>query len=151
MELELVFKVKASDDGTFRLADVVGRIVLDGEPQVSVGPVRPAQHAGADVSPIVAAYERTDPESRTRELLEVLPSKREGGLTPTELSARMKGDLSRGSVRAVIRNLQRTEANMGFPKKTLIDIEFAGYGQEGAGRYFVSDEARRQLDNHLGR
>ena len=65
-------------------------------------------------SAIITVYEKLGSESRSRELLEILPGGSDNGLMPVEIGFRMSPQpdgqfLSKPSVRAVMRNLQRLE------------------------------------------
>ena len=108
--------------------------------------------------PVVAIYERSAEGRRSRELLELIGGGKENGLTPTELGRKMSRGpggkaLSKASVRAVLRNIQRVEGHLfeeGAISRQVLWADFARYDEEGAGRYFISDEDRRALDAHLG-
>jgi len=75
-------------------------------------------------------------------------------LTPEELGQKMApwpggGRLSKASVRAAIRNVQRAEAHLlseGLIDRRIVKIDFSDYDREGAGRYYVEREDRRILD-----
>jgi hypothetical protein len=111
------------------------------------------------VSPAVVVYERSVKDGRSRELLETIGGGRANGLLPSELGPKLAPGpggkaLSKASVRAVIRNIQKLEGHLlaeGAINRRVILIDFSGYDREGAGRYYISEEDRRQLDSHLVR
>lgn len=110
-------------------------------------------------SPAVVVYERSVKDGRSRELLEMIGGGKANGLLPSELGPKLAPGpggkaLSKASVRAVIRNIQKLEGHLlaeGVISRRVILIDFSGYDQEGAGRYYISDEDRGELDGHLGR
>jgi hypothetical protein len=91
---------------------------------------------------------------RSREILDLLPPGKAMALTPEELGRKMApwpggGRLSKASVRAAIRNVQRAEAHLlseGLIDRRVVKIDFSDYDREGAGRYYVEREDRRILD-----
>ena len=105
----------------------------------------------------VKLHGRTAANSRSREVLEVLPGGNANGKTPAELGAAMKPDaagakLSPGSVRAAMRVVQRVTTTLigqGVISKPVLQIDFSGYKIEGCGRYYLDEEAREALDAHL--
>lgn len=107
----------------------------------------------------VKLYKRTKPGTRSRELLETLPGGQANALLPTELGLQMKPDtdgnpLSKGSVRGAIRVVQRVTAALaksGSIGGDVLQIDFAAYDLEGAGRYFMDEAARQALDDYLAR
>lgn len=111
----------------------------------------------ADEHDAVKLYKRTRIHSRSRELLEILPGGRANGLTPTELAELMRLDrngekLSRGSVRAAIRVVQRVTTKalkQGAISDDVLQIDFSGYDEDNAGRYYVEEDARKALDAFL--
>jgi hypothetical protein len=57
--------------------------------------------------------------------------------------------LTKASVRAAIRNVQRAEAHLlaeGSIDRRIVKIDFSDYEREGAGRDYVEHEDRRILD-----
>jgi hypothetical protein len=110
-------------------------------------------------SPAVVVYERSVKDGRSRELLETIGGGKANGLLPSELGPKLAPGpggkaLSKASVRAVIRNIQKLEGHLlaeGAISRRVILIDFSGYDQEGAGRYYISDGDRTELDGHLGR
>jgi hypothetical protein len=91
---------------------------------------------------------------RSREVLELIPASKGAALTPSELATRMapgpKGArLSKSSVRAAIRNVQRAEKHLsdeGSIDRRVILIDWSGYERDGAGRYYMSPEDKRVID-----
>ena len=91
---------------------------------------------------------------RSREILELLPAGKAAGLTPAELGREMApwpggSALTKASVRAAIRNVQRAEVHLlaeGLIDRRIVKIDFSDYDREGAGRYYVEREDRRILD-----
>jgi hypothetical protein len=110
-------------------------------------------------SPSLVVYERSVKGGRSRELLETIGGDKSNALLPSELGPKLAPGpggkaLSKASVRAVIRNIQKLEGHLlaeGAISRRVILIDFSGYDQEGAGRYYISDEDRGELDGHLGR
>jgi hypothetical protein len=106
---------------------------------------------------VVVVFESLGAESRTRELLEVLPGGADRGLTPAQLGQRMRPEasgakLSKASVRAVIRNLQRVENRLldeHAISRRILGKSFAHYDREQAGRYYLETIDREELDRHL--
>ena len=102
-------------------------------------------------------YEKLRPHSRSREVLELLPPKSQGGLTPEELGLKMKPEkngspVSKASARAALRVIQTVGGRLvqkGVVKGHALDIDFSKYDLEGAGRYALTDDARKALDDHL--
>ncbi|MEJ7790982.1 MAG: hypothetical protein WKF65_03300 [Gaiellaceae bacterium] len=107
----------------------------------------------------MTVYDRSVKGGRSRELLETIGGGKANGMLPSELGPRLKPGpggkaLSKASVRAVIRNIQKLEGNLlaeGAISRRVVLIDFSGYDKEGAGRYYISDEDRNDLDAHLGR
>jgi hypothetical protein len=105
----------------------------------------------------VKLYERLRPHSRSREALELLPAEAQGGLTPEELGMTMRLEkdgsaVSKASARAAIRVIQRVTGGLidkGVLTGKVVKIDFSRYDVEGAGRYALSGEARKGLDEHL--
>ena len=91
---------------------------------------------------------------RSREILELLPAGKPAALTPAKLGRKMApwpggSPLTKASVRAAIRNVQRAEAHLlaeGLIDRRIVKIDFSDYDREGAGRYYVEREDRRILD-----
>ena len=111
----------------------------------------------ANESDGVKLYEKLRPGSRSREVLELLPAKSQGGLTPEELGLKMKPEksgspVSKASARAALRVIQTVGGRLvqkGVMKGDVLDIDFSKYDIEGAGRYALTDDARKALDDHL--
>lgn len=143
----LELHIPVAEDGTLLLKQAVGRLL--GEER-AVECERPL--AISAVQPIVRLHQHVAPSSATRRLLEVLPGGEENGLTPEQLGS-LLGDpaLSKGSVRAVIRNAKRAETGMGGQVGDVVKTDFSRYGTERAGRYFVEPDQRRALDEFLSR
>ena len=89
----------------------------DADLEARVRPFAPPEYRPLPSSPatsaVVAVYSRLGVNSRTRELLEILPGGVQNALTPAEIGGRMTASpdgepLSKSSVRAVLRNLQRS-------------------------------------------
>lgn len=106
---------------------------------------------------VVKLYEKISPGTRSREVLELLPAKSQGGSMPKELGLKMRpeksGDaVNKTSVRAALRVIQTVEGRLvakGVMKARELDINFAKYDTEGAARYSLTDDARKALDSHL--
>jgi hypothetical protein len=148
----LIIEAPISPSGEVRLKDIRVRVQREASAPAEDGLREAVVAAPADDIPlIVRAYEHLRPDSATRRLLELLPGGRANGLTPEELGQLFDPALSKASVRAVIRNGQRLERNLGVEKETLFRIDFDHYRVDQAGRYFVELDARRALDDHLGR
>ena len=85
-------------------------------------------------------FESVDPWRRTRDLLRTLPGGIENALTPTEIGGHIarkgEGALTKASVRAVMRNLQRLENRLiesGTISCRVLQKTFEAYEDEGAG------------------
>ena len=97
-------------------------------------------------------YDRAAAESRTRELLDVLAAA-DGALTPDEVAARMRpgsegSRVSRGSVRAAIRNARRIEKRLregGQLDREVLIVDYSAYATEGANRYTLGAEDKVAL------
>ena len=145
MTIEL--QIPVADDGTLLLKQAIGRLQRD-----DVVAERPQRTAASTTEPIIRLYEHVGSTSATRRLLEVLPGGRENGLTPEELGSLLgQPPLSKGSVRAIIRNAKRAEMGIGGQVGDVVNTDFSGYDDEGAGRYYVEPDQRLALDDHLGR
>jgi hypothetical protein len=113
--------------------------------------------AAEGVHDAVRLYQRTAPASRSREVLELLPGGKANAVTPEELAQLMASDksgakLKKASARAAIRVVQRVTTKAireGAIGREIIEIDFSGYDQEGAGRYYVSEKARAAIDSYL--
>lgn len=111
----------------------------------------------ADQADAVKLHQKLPAGSRSREALELLPAKSQGGLTPEELGLKMQpkkdgASVSKASARAAVRVIQTRERRMlekGALRRKVLDINFENYDTEGAGRYSLSDEGRKALDEHL--
>jgi hypothetical protein len=119
---------------------------------------RTASSAGpGNESDAVKLYEKLRPRSRSREALEWLPPKSQGGLTPEELGLKMKPEkngspVSKASARAALRVIQTVGGRLvqkGVMTAQVLEIDFSKYDIEGAGRYALTDDARKALDGHL--
>ena len=117
-----------------------------------------ARAATAPDHDAVTLYKRTARDSRSRELLEVLPGGQAHARTPEELAQLMRPDaktnkpLARGSVRGAIRVVQKVQTKAlkeGAIGGEILKIDFGGYAQERAGRYYVEPDARQALDQYL--
>ena len=106
----------------------------------------------------VKFYEKTAPNSRSREALEVLPGGKANGVTPEELADLMKPDpksgrpIHKASARAALRVLlvkadKRIKA--GALSDKVVRVNFDDYDSDGAGRYYLDVDARRALDKYL--
>ncbi len=147
----LVIEAPIRADGSIRLNDLQMRIERE-QVEVEVEDESPTPvEVRPDVPIIVQAYEHLRSDSATRTLMEILPGGSENGLTPEELGRLFDPPLSKASVRAVIRNSQRLERNLGLEKETLFPINFKQYSSQGAGRYHLHEADRAALDTHLGR
>jgi len=106
---------------------------------------------------VVRLYKQTKSGTRSRELLEILPGGRAKAMLPEELGRVMKPNgsgnpLSKGSVRGAMRVVQRVTTKLtkrGSIGGNILQVDFSGYGEEGAGRYFIDEPARQALDEHL--
>jgi hypothetical protein len=106
---------------------------------------------------VVKLHERLRAGSRSREVLELLPAESQGGLMPEELGKQMRRErdgsvVDKASARAAIRVVQRVTTRLRDKRVIsgeLVKIDWAKYDAEGAGRYSLSDEARKALDEHL--
>ena len=116
----------------------------------------PPTPAGALATmPVVTLYEETHPDHRSRKLLEALTDK---GETFEDLAPKMPNAdgslLSNAQMRAVYRNLRRTEGRLiaeGTLAEPVLQTDFNQYEQDGAGRYFLSPNSYAALNKYLGR
>jgi hypothetical protein len=122
----------------------------DGPAEASVSA---ASQAAADA---VTLHQETDPHNRSRKLLEALTTEPRtfGDLAP-QLPPNDDGStLDNAQVRAVYRNIKRTEGRLikeGTISGPVVQTDFDRYDADGAGRYFLNGPALAALDRLLGR
>lgn len=117
-----------------------------------------ARGHASTASPAVIVYDRSVKDGRSRELLETIGGGKANGMLPSEVGPKLAPGpggkaLSKASVRAVIRNIQKLEGHLlaeGAISRRVILIDFSRYDQEGAGRYYVSEQDRNDLGAYLG-
>jgi hypothetical protein len=102
-----------------------------------------------DVPLIIRAYERTQPPSRTQEFLRVLPRGETHGLLPHELGPLFSPPLPGISVRQKVNNARKLEKKLGVPAREIVRVSWDSYGEEGAGRYFLSESDHDVLHEYL--
>lgn len=91
----------------------------------------------------------------SRELLKLLPDRKEDALTFAELGEKMTADdghskLDKTSVRAAYRNVKRVENRLGkageIDDQGVIQVDYDRYGAEGANHYYLRPEDRAAID-----
>lgn len=112
-------------------------------------------HAALATIPVAALHQETNPDHRSRKLLEALTSKAE---TFEDLAPKMRNEdgslLTKAQMRAVYRNLRRTEGRMiseGALAEPVVQSDFDQYDQDGAGRYFLTGNSYKALNQYLNR
>ncbi len=142
MQLENAFAVPATPAPTTELADDESLVAAD-----------PATVFAADA---VTLHQETDPHNRSRRLLEALTAE---PLTFTDLGPALPANddgstLTNAQVRAVYRNLKRTENRLleeGAITAPVVQTNFNMYDEDGGGRYYLAKPAVAALDRLLGR
>lgn len=102
--------------------------------------------------PPIAVYQQASHGSRTRELLDILAGV-DRALSPAEIGSRMRsepdaGPISKGTVRAAIRNLRRVEKGLReehrIAREVLV-VDSSAYAQEGSNRYSLRQEDKAAI------
>lgn len=127
-------------------------------PQTEAGEalVDAVEAAPASAADAVTLHQETDPHNRSRKLLEALTTE---PLTFADLAPQLPPNddgspLDNAQVRAVYRNLKRTENRLfeeGAISGPVVQTDFDRYEDDGAGRYFLTGPALAALDRLLGR
>lgn len=120
-------------------------------------PETPEAAPATNKSPAVAVAEGTGPESRTRELLKVLPGDATKAITPAEIGELLRRNddgsaLRPAQVRAVLRNEKRIEHRLreaGTIDREVVVVDFSRYDAEGSARYYVRMTDREDLDKAI--
>lgn len=104
----------------------------------------------------VTLHQETDPHNRSRRLLEALTAE---PVTFADLAPHLPpnddgSELTTAQVRAVYRNLKRTENRLleeGAITAPVVQTNFDMYDADGGGRYYLAKPALAALDRLLGR
>jgi hypothetical protein len=95
--------------------------------------------AAAGEPAVVRLYDHLADDSRTRELLEILPRGKGKAMRPVELGALFTQPLRSASVRAVLRNAARGEQAIHAKHREVVRADFDRYEAENAGRYYLTE------------
>jgi hypothetical protein len=128
----------AADGETIRLDELKAWLELDLEPAIA---------AAADEPVVVRAYKRLRPDSKTRDLLRVLPAGEANAATPEELGAQL--GLTKAQARALIRNAYRLAKGFGLHRNDIVKVVWSNYSQEQAGRYYLDEDDHAALHAYL--
>jgi hypothetical protein len=118
----------------------------------------PSEGPSSDRHDAVTLVESFGDGTLAPEVVKVLPAGKEHGLTPEEIGSLIDNPYdpgsspSKGSVRGAIRIIQRKQKKLADDGRIDGDVlrwDWTHYDRDGAGRYFIDQDARRALDAHF--